>query len=99
MLIDNFEVIIEFKNKDLETVNKRKYILQDYLNSTSSELKRTLADIENLVDDWTEEKEAAFKKIRSKILNVSNSLVRLPQNLYYKGKSCSETSIAELFDR
>ena len=102
MLIDNFEVIIEYKNRALETVNKRKYTLSDYLHGNSTTLKRALMDVEIALgprEQWTEEVSNAFQNIRSKLLDVSNALVRLPENLYYSGERCNETNVAKLLDK
>lgn len=106
MMIDNFEVFIEYKNKDLETVNTRKYTLPNYLSSMSNDIKRVLMDLEEYLnntygekDQWPDEAKTMFKKIRNKLLNSSNALVRLPQVLYYNGQPCNAATMADLFDK
>ena len=106
--MSDFKVKIEYKNKDLETVVEKEYDLIDYTEMLSLELKRILMDIEDAFyylsgnkqkQDWSPELTEKFQKIRHKLLDQSNSIKRLPENLTFKNVKGSTMPFSEYIAR
>lgn len=102
--MSDFKVVIEYKNKDLETVVEKEYSLVDYTEMLNLELKRTLMDIEDAFyyftgnkqkSDWSPEATEKFNKIRHKILDQANAVKRLPENLSYHGVKATAMTFSE----
>lgn len=102
--MSDFKVVIEYKNKDLETVVEKEYSLIDYTEMLNLELKRTLMDIEDAFyyftgnkqkSDWSPEATEKFNKIRHKILDQANAVKRLPENLSYHGVKATAMTFSE----
>jgi len=102
--MSDFKVVIEYKNKNLETVVEKEYTLSDYTEMLSLELKRSLMDIEDAFyyftgnkqkSDWSPEVVEKFNKIRHKILDQANAVKRLPENLSYRGVKATAVPFSE----
>ena len=70
------KIIIEYKNKDLETVNIQEYSLEDYCLLLSQKQKSLLYQIEDYVAG-----NISFKSLRHHILDIAGEIKRLPENL------------------
>lgn len=95
-MLKDYTVNIVYKNRALENVNQKNYSLVDYCQEQKLNLMHVITDIENAFytmqaekskDEWSPETTEAFMRIRHKLLDAANSIVRLPQNLQYKGVS------------
>ena len=102
--MSDFKVVIEYKNKDLETVVEKEYTFIDYTEMLNSELKRTLKDIEDAFvyftgdkqkNEWSPDVTERFNKIRHKILDQANAIKRLPENLSYRGVKATAMTFSE----
>ena len=106
--MSDWKVKIEYKNKDLETVVEKEYEFLDYTEMLSLELKRILMDIEDAFyhfsgnkqkQDWPPELTERFQKIRHKLLDQSNAIKRLPENLSYKTVKANTMPFSEYLAR
>lgn len=91
-MINDYTVIVKYKNKKLEDVAEATYSLQAYTDMLSAELKGSLNDLEDSFHKFLGEDEdlrtnAAFMKLRKHILDTANSIERLPDTLYCNGVS------------
>jgi hypothetical protein len=95
-MLNDYTVNIVYKNRSLENVSQKSYPLSDYCQEQKLNLMHVITDVENAFyslqgdkskDDWTPEAIETFQRIRHKLLDTANSIVRLPQNLYCKGVS------------
>ena len=100
----DFTVKIDYLNKNMEQINQKTYAFQEYTNMLELEIKRMILDVEDAFykleegkqkADWSQETQQSFNKIRHKLLDVANSVGRLPKTLHYKGVSCSEMKLSE----
>lgn len=91
--MSDFNVRISYKNKNLEDIGDRTYEFGQYTEMIKLELMRILMDIEDSFyklqegkskEDWSEDVQKDFQKIRHKILDQANAIERLPKNTYYK---------------
>ena len=91
--MSDFKVRIAYKNKDLKTVVEKEYDFIDYTEMLDRELRRVLKDVEDAFfylsdykpkNEWDEETVKRFETIRHKLLDQSNAVKRLPENLFYK---------------
>lgn len=101
----DFTVTIDYRNRDLQTINQRTWSFKEYTNMLSLELKRIIMDVEDAFyefnngkqkEEWDPQVLNDFQKIRHKLLDQANSIERLPQTLCYKGISCSSIKASEL---
>ena len=101
-------VTIEYKNKDMETVVEKEYDLITYVDMVSASLTRTIVDVEDAFyyfadgkqkEDWPPELIEKYKRIRHKLLDQSNAIKRLPQNLTYKGIRANQIPISDFITR
>lgn len=102
--MSDFIVKIEYKNKDLETVVEKEYDFISYTSMLYMNLMGILREIEDAFyevnqgkqkQDWTPETAERFKKIRNKLLDESNAIRRLPENLSYKGVPADQVTLGE----
>jgi len=102
--MSDFNVVIEYKNKNLETVVEKRYNFIDYTDMLHLELKRILMEIEDAFyqfsgnkqkQDWPPELTERFTKIRHKLLDQANAIKRLPENLVYKDIKANSISFSE----
>lgn len=93
-MLNDYTVNIVFKNRSLEDVSRRSYALVDYCQEQKLNLMHIITDVENAFysmqgdktkDEWTPEAKETFQRIRHKLLDAANEIVRLPNNLQYKG--------------
>lgn len=103
--MNDFSVKISYKNKKLENVSDRVYDFRQYAEMIKLELMRVIMDVEDAFymlqdakskDDWDDETMAQFQKIRHKLLDQANAVERIPQNLYFNGMKCSDTSVSKM---
>lgn len=102
--MSDFKVNIEYKNKQLQTVNEREYDFPQYTEMLQLELMRILMDVEDAFyqlqgkqkDDWSPLANDLFQKIRHKLLDQANAIKRLPSTLYYKGVPCNSKNLSEV---
>lgn len=101
----DFTVEIQYLNKDLEEIKRKSFLFSEYVGMLELEVKRMILDIEDAFykfedgkqkEEWSEEAKRDFNKIRHKLLDVGNSIGRLPKTLHYKGVSCSEAKLSEV---
>lgn len=106
--MSDWTVKIEYKNKNLETVVEKEYDFVQYSEMLNLELKRIIMDIEEAFyafsgnkqkKDWDPEMTERFKKIRHKILDQANAILRLPNNLSYKGITAVQIPFSEYMVR
>jgi hypothetical protein len=106
-MINDYTVLIRYKNKKLEDIGQSIYPLTTYTEMLSTELKSCLGDIEEafhtmLGEDCDLRNNEAFMRIRKQILDASNSIGRLPDTMQCKGSSIKAISsgdyIASLVD-
>lgn len=81
--LNDYSVEVTYK-KDGEFVTNS-YSFENYTSNCSYEIRKILNDIEDEIvrtkgkkENWDEDTLAFFNKIRKKILNLSNSVARLP---------------------
>jgi len=89
-MINDYSVLIRYKNKKLENVGESVYSFNVYTNMVSQELKSCLNEIEEsfrtmLGEDCDLKNNESFMSIRRQILNAANSVARLPDTMCYKG--------------
>lgn len=101
----DFTVKIEYLNKNLEQIKQKSYTFNEYVGMLELEIKRLILDVEDgfyrlengkQKSEWSEETLRSFNRIRHKLLDVGNSIGRLPKTLHYKGVSCSEAKLSEV---
>lgn len=100
----DFSVVVDYKNKNMDTISTHEYTMNEYVQMLSIELKRIIADVENSFydlqngkdkNDWDDNTIAAFNKIRHKLLDQANAIERFPINLRYKGVPCGSIKASE----
>ena len=102
--MDDFKVNIEYKNKNLQTVNERIYGFQEYVNELQLNIKRVITDVEDAFyrmqgkqkDEWDDEMKALFDKIRHKLLDQANAVQRLPSTLNFRDIPCNSKNFSEV---
>lgn len=101
---EDYSVEIEFRNKDLEFMGKKNYGLQEYCFGLKDRLMRVIMKIEDAFyaiedysrkEDWSEENTERFQSLRHAILDVANSVDRIPQNLCFKGRNINTMTVSE----
>ena len=105
--MSDWTVKIEYKNKNLETVVEKEYDFISYTEMIDLELKRLIMEIEDAFyifsgkqkDEWTENMNERFQKIRHKMLDQANAIKRLPNTLSYKGIKANQITIGEYLNR
>ena len=106
-MINDYSVLIRYKNRRLEDIGQSVYPFATYAEMISTELKSCLGDIEEafrtmLGEDCDLRTNEAFMKIRKQMLDAANSIGRLPDTMQYKGSSIKAMSsgdyIASLVD-
>ena len=99
---NDFTVLVEFMNRDLEKVGERVYTFREYADMIDLELKRIIMDVEDLFydiedgkpqEEWSEKNRSRFQKIRHKLLDQANAVKRLPTHLRYKGIQCDSMKL------
>lgn len=97
-MLNDYTVNVTYKNRSLESVNQKNYSLVDYCQEQKLNLMHVITDVENAFylmqgdrskDEWDQEALETFQRIRHKLLDAANSIVRMPQNLQCKGVSIS----------
>ena len=93
-MLNDYTVNIVYKNRSMENVSQKSYPLIDYCQEQKLNLMHVITDVENAFyalqndkskDEWDAETMEAFQRIRHRLLDAANSIVRLPQNLQFKG--------------
>lgn len=93
-MLDDYTVNIVYKNRSMENVSQRTCLFADYCQDQKLNLMHVITDVENAFyamqgdkgkDEWSQEALDSFQRIRHKLLDSANSIVRLPQTLHYKG--------------
>ena len=101
-------VTIQYKNKDLETVVEKEYDIITYTEMVEASLMRAISEIEAAFytfsgnkrkEDWPEDLQESFKKIRHRLLDQANSIKRLPHNLTFRGNRADQISIGDFINR
>lgn len=105
--MNDFQVKIEYRNKNLETVVEKEYDFVQYTDMLNLELMRLLMEIEDgfyyccdykQKEDWPPAVLERFKKIRHKMLDEANAIKRLPDNLYVKGVKANQITIGDFLN-
>lgn len=87
----NLKAKVVYRNRNLEPVYECEYMLKDYADVLSMDMKKIVSDVEDLVylangnkpkEEWTEAELVAFNKIRCKLLDKAGEMSRLPESLY-----------------
>lgn len=103
-MLSDYTVNITYKNRSLESVSQKSYPISDYCQEQKLNLMHVITDVENAFyamqgdkskDEWSPEAVELFQRIRHKLLDAANSIVRLPQNLHHKGVSISAVNGAD----
>lgn len=103
--MSDFKVNIEYKNKQMQTVNEREYEFSQYTEMLQLELMRVIMDVEDAFyqlqgnvqkDNWSPLASELFQKIRHKLLDQANAIKRLPSTLNYKGVPCDAKNLSEV---
>lgn len=103
-MFNDYTVNIVYKNRSLENVNQKSYPFVDYCQEQKLNLMHVITDVENAFyvlqdnknkDEWSPEAVEAFQRVRHRLLDAANSMVRLPQNLQYKGVNIGSINGAE----
>lgn len=93
-MLNDYTVNIVYKNKSLESVNQKSYPFVDYCQEQKLNLMHVITDVENAFyalqedkskEEWAPDTVEMFQRIRHKLLDAANSVVRLPQNLQCNG--------------
>ena len=101
----DFTVKVSYKNKNLENVSDHTYDFRQYTEMIKLELMRIIMDVEDAFytlqgetekQDWDKETMTKFQKIRHKLLDQANAVERIPQNLYFNGVQCFDTSVSKM---
>ena len=101
---EDYSAEVEFRNSDMELMGKKLYGLQEYCFGLKDRMMRTIMEIEDVFygiedykhkEDWDEEHKIRFQHLRHAILDVANSVNRIPQNLCYKGKNVNTMTVGE----
>ena len=102
---NDFTVLIDYLNKNMQQINQRSYTFNEYTNMLELEIKRMILDVEDAYykfedgkqkEEWSQDSIQGFNKIRHKLLDVANSIARLPKTLHYKGVSCANVKLSEM---
>lgn len=103
-MLDDYTVNIIYKNRSLEDVSQRNYLFADYCQDQKLNLMHVITEVENAFysmqndkskDEWSQDALDSFQRIRHKLLDVANGIVRLPQTLQYKGVNIGSIGGAE----
>ena len=103
-MLSDYTVNITYKNRSLESVGQTVYSFSDYCQEQKLNLMHVITDVENAFyslqcdknkDEWDTEVLETFQRIRHKLLDSANNIVRLPQNLRCNGVSVSATNCAD----
>lgn len=103
-MLNDYTVNIVYKNRSLENISQKSYPFADYCQEQKLHLMHVITDVENAFyalqgdkskDEWDSETTQMFQAIRHKLLDAANSIVRLPQNLQYKGVNVNMMNGAE----
>lgn len=90
--IDNLSVAVSYKGKNGKE-NIHVYDFKQYTEIIKMELLRIILDVEDAFiymqngipkEDWPEELNTRFQKIRHKLLDEANAVYRIPENLNFK---------------
>ena len=101
----DFTVKVDHINKQTGEHYSRIYPFSAYCNNASFDLKQVLYEVENLFfklenyknrEEWSDESQEAFSKVRKKLLNNINNIARLPETLHYKGSPCNSAPSGEM---
>jgi len=104
----DFIVKIEYKNDAMETVVEKEYSFPEYTEMLRLNLLRVIGDVEEAFysfsgykrkEDWDPDLLEKFKRIRHKMLDEANDIMRLPQTLYYKGVRADSIPLSEFLKR
>ena len=106
--MSEWNVTIQYKNKNLETVVEKEYDFISYTEMINLELMRLIMEVEDAFyyfsgnkqkEDWSPEAKERFQKIRHKMLDQANAIKRLPQTLSYKGIRADQVSISDFINQ
>ncbi len=101
----DFTVQIDYMNRNMDHVDRKQYLFNEYTGMLELEIKRLILDVEDAFykleddkqkDEWSAEAKQSFGRIRHKLLDIANAVGRLPKTLHYKGVSCSEIKLSDL---
>ena len=101
----NLKAKVQYRNRRQEVLQEVDYLLQDYTDVLSMDMKRIISDIEDLVytanggkskEDWSEGELTQFNKIRCKLLDKAGELSRLP-GCIYDGDTAADTGAPSSF--
>ena len=105
--MNDLQVKIEYRNKNLETVVEKEYDFAQYTEMLNLELMRLLMEIEDgfyyccdykQKEEWPPAILERFKKIRHKMLDNANAIKRLPDNLYVRGVRANQMTIGDFLN-
>lgn len=90
MAIDDYDVIIKVQNN--EGFGERRFVLTEYTQKISQNIKRTLGDIElafitaHKEPNYDVKSDTQFLAIRKALLNSANAVDRLPASIRCNGE-------------
>ena len=100
----DFTVLIDYLNRNMDHIDRKEYMFNEYTGMLELEIKRLILDVEDAFyklengkqkDEWSAEAKQSFSRIRHKLLDIANAVGRLPKTLHYKGVSCSEVKLSD----
>ena len=104
----NLKARVEYKNRNLETVQVCEYPFQDYVDMISLDLKKIITDVEDLIymmngnrpkNEWSEAEIILFNRIKHKILDKAGEVGRLPQCLFDANSIVEINTPASFWDK
>jgi len=103
-MINDYTVTVQTRRKNETEIVNQHFTLPAYCHELKTALMRTLQDVENCLIDleqesdksmWSDDTKESFAMIRRNLLNVANSIERLPFGMSYHGKPIGSMSSDE----
>lgn len=100
-MISDYDVVVEYRNKDMEVTGERRYQLTEYTDKISHDITKILYDVENAFKtahgsdkSYNVRTDSEFNRIRKGLLNSANAVSRLPSHIRCNGDYIDDRSVA-----